>query len=119
MSKTSIKNWTFSERKADQSQKVVVRAGESVICETRSVGIAAQICRSRREISRLAMHNAFESRLHRKKVQALCLDIRVLMTTLDHVSGVLKRDRRPREVIAAREQIVKTMSEMKAKGHIL
>ena len=119
MSKPGIKNWTYSEREAEQTQKVVIRAGENVICETSSVGIASQICRSRREISRLAMHNAFESRLHRQKMLALTQDIRSLMATLTDIAGVLKRDRRPREVTAAREKVVRTLREMKAKGYIL
>ena len=119
MGKTNINNWTYSEREAEQTQKVVIRAGENVICETSSVGIASQICRSRREISRLAMHNAFESRLHRQKMQALTLDIRSLMTILTDVASVLKRDRRPREVTAAREKVVRALKEMKSKGHLL
>jgi hypothetical protein len=119
MGKNLSTNWTYSEQETSKKSKYVIRAGENEICEVRSVGVADQICRSRREITRLAMNNAFESRLHRTRVQCLCVDIRTLMSTLMHVSGVMKRDCRPREITAAREKVVKALREMKAKGHIV
>ena len=119
MDKNINKSWTYSEQEINQKNRYVIRAGDNEICEVRSVGIADQICRSRREISRLAMSNAFESRLHRTRVQGLSVDIRTLMTTLTLVAVVMKRDCRPRELTAAREKVVKTLKEMKSKGHII
>jgi hypothetical protein len=60
---------------------------------------------------------ASDSRRHRQRTDNLRKDIRFLLVGLTDLADVLKRDSRPREVVAAREKVRKLVRLMKSKGY--
>ena len=114
MSRPGSERWTYDQER--ESDEYVIRAGEKVIGKIGSKGDVDLICRARRKGVRDAMRFALTARQHRLEVQRLRQDIRILMLALHFVADALKQ-KRPREVTAAREEATKILRKMQSQGH--
>ncbi len=97
--------------------RYVIRSGDEVVGQVKSKGHAEMICRARRVTIEMSNQISADSRRHRHRIDNLRKDIRFLLVGLNDLAGVLKRDSRPREVVAAREKVRKLVRLMKSRGY--
>jgi len=117
MQKTS-RNWTYGQPESRRNLYAIY-SGERVVGHVKSQGDAEIICRAEREAVRTAMLRSFDARQFRQQTATLRTDIHALMESLNRIGQVLKRGSRPREILAAREEVRQVIRKMRARGHCL
>jgi hypothetical protein len=111
-------SWTYGEG-GNGRQRYEIYSGDRVVGHVKSRGDAELICRAGREAVRSAMLRAVDARQFRRQTNTLRADIRCLMESLHKIGQALKRGSRPREILAAREEVRRVIRKMRSRGHCL